>query len=216
MKRKIHYIFFIIFIFSCNYINLRDNDETFPMTEYWNVNLFDNEEKIFTDIYSGFSLKQKLDSLPKKEYTFEFISIFNDTLIKNIVVDSSFVLPSDLNDYYELDKINSDILNNLSEQDTISFFYESAGCFKFDRILYKIYAQDEILKVAKYENGLLVPLEISNSKQKLKKLIQQGKKYNNQFGCTTIDLYFFKLQNKVFTIADGSCNWNGINILLKD
>lgn len=160
------------------------------------------------------------DSLTNGEYQIKFISHFNDEIEKKIsLVDSLKIkFPEDLKEYYSEISFNDFSVKELNPKDTLQILFQHFGCFSSDHQLieYEFGKRDTKVKVADWGNNW-EELNLNEPIDSLNKLIKEGRKYNGITGCSNYDIYTFrkKGKNEIARIEDGSCEWNGIRILIK-
>ena len=161
------------------------------------------------------------DSLTNGIYQMEFISHFNDKVIKtvNLLNRKIIEFPLELDDYYSEISFEEFSLKEFKSKDTLQLLFQHFGCFSFDHQLieYNFDEENTTVRVQKWKNNWK-ELNLDEPIDSLKSLILQGKEYNGITGCSNNDFYTFRKKgtNKIARIEDGSCQWNGIRILIKE
>lgn len=189
---------------------------------FWtDIILSQNKKKI---IPKRFFVEEKttflFDSLTNGEYHLKFISHLNDEVNKKILLNEKLKIefPDELENYYELNEFDEFSIKQINLNDTLQILYQHFGCYSFDHKLIEYILGESMttVRVADWANNW-EEVKIENPIDTLDKLIKDGKKFNGIEGCSNNDFYTFRIKgkNKIFIIQDGSCNWSGINMILK-
>ncbi len=149
----------------------------------------------------------KLSNLKEGKYKFEFINIFQQKVVKELIIDENkiykILINPDYSDYQE--NLAKSLIGNLKENENIKLSYKSQGCFHQEKDCVIIYKKNNYFEIER--NGLLTKLndnEVDN-------LIKMECELNNikEGGCTTADIYTFYKSNLKKEFIDDTCKWNG-------
>lgn len=225
MKQKIILAFLILMIFaSCQKesfatINLNiefENKFRQDLSKIYGIQVYKDGE-----IFKRFSSFEKpyiqkhivLDSLTNGTYKFVYENLINKTLQKTIEVKENklyeiSIFP-DYSDYKDL--VNKSFVRNLKENQSVTFYFESIGCFHSEKESFTVTKKDKVYFVEYMGHS-----KILNEKQ-LRAIIKMECELEliKYGGCTTSDHYIIKFENQEKEFYDETCKWRGWSNMLK-
>lgn len=160
-----------------------------------------------------------VSGLKPGQYTLRFFNIFNQEVKKSLLVVGNLQDVVCCTDTF-IDTERKTFIEKMSADGKVKLSFESLGCF------HNIESSIEIEK----KNTKLIASFYSSSNRKVTKVLakrdiaalilfekQLYQMKNVTGGCTTIDYYNYVVDGKtVLSVSDGSCNWNGYSLLIKE
>lgn len=155
----------------------------------------------------------QIDSLKTGEYEIEFETLFKLTEVENIVLQENDIdtltVCIDKIDYESVNHVP--FIDRIGVDESFEMIFATRGCFHsfVDTIRVKR-DSDHVFFQSHNKSKSLTQKEIIAFRQFEKELIHM-----NDDNCTTVDYYSFKYKDQTLKIADGSCQWNGLNRLYR-
>jgi len=171
-----------------------------------------------------------IKNAPIGEYKVHFKNYFGQAIQENITLSNDSI------NYIRLcaDSLlgaKQNTLENLAENDSISVYFHTQGCFHAYAKKITVTRENEKLIARYYDVGWkyvkknrIMTLEFTN--EKLSKTVTMTKMQEDAFtrfenellhvnlgGCTTVDTYEMKARNLSIKKKDGSCTWLGFQYL---
>lgn len=173
--------------------------------------LFKKEENL-TEIKIPKNKDSIIHDLEFEEYYIEYKTIFNQKNVTEFTISESICKEIEIcYDYldYQSNK-NILLLDELLENQSLTIFFNSQGCF---------HSALEKMKVTKLKKTLIIEYRgfkhvLTPSQAKILREFEIELRSNHSDGCTTVDSYTIFNDNEAFSITDGSCIWRGFDNLI--
>ncbi|MGO4773793.1 hypothetical protein ACEN2I_19235 [Flavobacterium sp. W22_SRS_FK3] len=149
----------------------------------------------------------KLKNLEEGKYEFEYLNIFEQKIVRELIIQESKIYEISLNPDYSDYKQNfkKSLIRKLKVNDSLKITYRSQGCFNREEDSVIIYKKEKFYELER--NGKTTKL----TDKEVNNLIKMECELNNiKFGgCTTSDIYIFSGKNFKKDFIDNTCKWNG-------
>ncbi len=178
---------------------------------YKKFKLFKKGENI-TEIIIPKNKDSIIHNLEFGEYYIEYKTIFNQKNITEFKISESKCKEIELcYDYlnYQSNK-NILLLDELLENDYLTIFFESQGCFHSEKDKMKVTKSKKTL-VVEYRG---IKYNLTPSQTKTLREFEIELRSNHSDGCSTVDSYSIFNDNESFSMTDGSCLWRGFDNLI--